>query len=653
LARVAGHYAKTYHNQKDLYEAHCGQANSSMGTPLDEKEYRKTIDSVWKGEHDRNVYRDMDASTGYLGSGGNKMMCQVLVKKGEDQNGYEIVEYADFDLKAKGVMTDEAGSRTYWCEVARKKRDGTGETERFDIVIRGEVLGDDRALRRFLARFACTIVPPENMWPRSGSPGIRVQRYLESQRPPIVEIVPCLGWNAATLGPDGGGFVTHEGAITASGPVGIEGVSVRTDPRLRGGGTAPFDYGFDANPAVARNTLAEILSFHDEATATVFGSWWAACLLKPQIEARTALFPFMAIEAPSEAGKTNGYFPMMIQLNGNTRGEMQPTKAALRDMAAANRNGIVWVDDLDDPAYLMELLRAATSGGSLTKMGEDRESVKNTEIVAPIVISGEALGLGTQKALVDRAILLKAPSPVTRRSLRNPSREQWLDVLDVRAAYPDGLHVLAGWYVQDALGVVDQTLAALREGRTGGHGRAADKVAVLRAGARLLDWLLSQEETAWEGTGTHAVRLEQWLRTGLVDGNGQVVTSNENALTLEILPWALRAWKYPEKAFAGERVGELDSPVFTKNVDPSAPKLFGEDVEIWFRTDLLAEAWADHKRGQQEKRTTTAAALKDQADALACPSKQYKITNGGGRRGSYRQITGALAVSVMTRSQGR
>lgn len=656
LARVAGHYAKTYHNQRDLYDTHCAAANSMMGTPLDQSEFDKTINSIWTGEHTNNTWRSMDASTGFLASGGNKLMCQVIVKKGEGDKDYEIVEYADFDLKAKGVMTDEAGSRTYWCEVARKRRDGSGETERFDIVLRGEILGDDRAFRKYLARFACTIVPPENMWPRAGTPGIRIQRFLESQRPPVVEIVPCLGWNENTLKEGIGGFVTHDGAITDEGHLGIESVSVRADPRLRAGGTAPFEYGFDENPAIAADVLREVLSFHDERTATVFGSWWAACLLKPQIEQRTALFPFMAVEAPSESGKTNGYFAMMTQLNGNTRGETQPTKAALRDMAAANRNGIVWIDDLDDPAYLMELLRAATSGGSLTKMGEDRESVKNTKIVAPIVISGEALGLGTQKALVDRAILLKAPSPTARRSLHDSNRPQWDDILDVRDSYPEGLHVLAGWYVQEALAVQERVLEALRAGRADGHGRAADKVAVLRAGARLLDWLLSHEETAWEGSGDHATQLEGWLRENLVDEDGRAVASNENALTLEVLPWALRSWRFSQSAMAAERDGDMDTPVFMKNREREKdPTLFADsDLQLWFRTDLLAEAWADHKRGQQEKRTTTAAALKDQADALKCGrGKQWKITNGGGRKAYYRVIEGELAEIILHRARGK
>lgn len=650
LARVAGHYAKTYHNQRDLYETHCAAANQMMGVPLDEEEYEKTIRSVWKGEHERNQHRAIDATCGFLASGGTNIQCQVAIKKGDDRM-YQFVEYADFDLRAKGVMTDEAGRRTYWAEIVRSKRSNPNEVEHIDVVLRAEVLGDDKALRKFLAGYACTIVPPDNMWPKVGSPGVRLQRYLESQNPPVVEITPSLGFHPDAIAEGEGGFVTHDGAITRTGLHGISEVSVRADPRLKAGGTAPHEYGFVDNEVVARQVLEEVLTFHDETVCSVFGAWWAACLLKPQIEERSSLFPFMAIEAPSESGKTNGFFQMMTQLNGNTRGETQPTKAALRDMAAAHRNGMVWVDDLDDPAYLMELLRAATSGGSLTKMGEDRESVKNTHIVAPIVISGEALGIGAQKALVDRAITLKAPSPTSRRSLRNPDTPQWDDILAVRGLYPQGLHVLAGWYVQDALSVVDRVLAVLREGRTGGSGRASDKVAVLRAGARLLDYLVRQDG-AWEGQGEHARRVEEWLRGGLVDDRGVAVSSQENALTIEVLPWALRRWKFPDKAYAGEGT-DMDSPVVVRRARREHEELlWDDDVEVWFHPALLAEAWEQAKFGRHEKRTTTEAAFKDQAQALGAKAKRVKVANSGGRLAYYWCIRGEVAMNIMRRAEG-
>lgn len=652
LARVAGHYAKTHHNERDLYETQCKVANQMMGEPLDIKEFRKTVDSIWRGEHERNQHRAIDASCGYLTGNGTKMMCQVVVKNGDDR-AYDFVEYADFDLKAKGVMVDDGGRRTYWAEIVRTSNLDPSKIETVDVVIRAEVFGDDRSFRKFLAAYDATIVPPDNMWPKAGSAGQRVQRYLRSQQPPVVEITPALGYHPHTIAPDVGAFVTHDGAITASGPVGIESVAVRADPRLKTGGTAPHAYGFEDNEVIARDILEEVLTFHDDAVTTVFGSWWAACLLKPQIERNTSLFPFMAIEAPSESGKTNGFFQMLMQMNGDTRGETQPTKAALRDMAAAHRNGITWVDDLDDPAYLMELLRAATSGGTLSKMGEDRESVKNTQIVSPIVISGEALGLGTQKALIDRAILLKAPSPTERRSLRDPSRAQWDDVLEVRRRYPDGLHALAGWYVQDALTAVDETLAALRVGRAGGSGRASEKVAVLRAGSRLLDYLL-RHDGAWEGRGEHAVRLESWLSEHLTDEDGVAIVSNENALTLELVPWALRTWSFPEKPHAGQ-VGELDYPVFIKGYDPKVEgtELWDtQKIEIGVNVAALAEAWKQSNHGRIEQRTTTEAALRDQAMAMGFKSKRVRLQGGDNRLAYYFKVEGDVARSIVRRAIG-
>lgn len=653
LARVAGHYAKTYHSQHDLYEFFCDQANNLMADPLDEAEYTKTITSIWRGEHERNTHRSIDASCGHLASADTTIQCQVVLKNSEGERDYEFVEYADFDLRAKGVMTDDSNRRTYWAEIVRDSRSGGGKVERIDVVLRAEVLGDDRAFRKFLAGFAATIVPPDNMWPKAGSPGVRIQRYLESQDPPAVTISPTLGYCEDVVA-GVGGFLTNDGAITANGFLPAHEIQVRADPRLKSGGIATHDYGFDGTADESRSVLGRVLEFHDEAVCSVFGAWWAACLLKPQIEARTSLFPFVAIEAPSESGKTNGFFAMMLQLNGNTRGETQPTKPALRDMAAAHRNGQVWVDDLDDPAYLMELLRAATSGGSLTKMGEDRESVKNTPIVSPIVISGEALGLGTQKALVDRALLIKAGSPTGRRSRRDPTRPQWDDIIEVRADYPDGLHTIAGWFVQDALNVVPEMLVALKDGRARGSGRATDKVAVLRAGARLLDHLL-RHDGAWDGQGEHALRVERWLRLGMVDDEGNAITSQENALTLELVPWALRKWKFDDAATAGEH-GRIDTPVFIKGYDAyiKSDQPLGEPtVQILVNVALLSEAWREEMKGRQEKRTTTEDALRDQAMVLGFKSKRVRVKNGGGRLGYYFLIEGELALDIVRRAESQ
>lgn len=652
LTKVAGHYARTYHNMQDLYLAHCAQANRMMGEPLDDKEFEKCTASVWRGEHARNPERALDASCGWLKSGRTRMMTQVGKKDPNTGDvSYELEEYADFDLAAIGVMVEEGDTRTYWVKVRRKRR-GIGDTEEFDAVIPGSMLGDDRKMRSFLSARALTILPPRNMAPQDGSPGLRVQRYLESQNPPTVTVSKTLGWDQAIIG-GAGGFITHDGVITADELFTSEQSGVIPLPSLLTGGVAPHRYGFDGDRDEARRVLGEVMTFHQDDVTAVFGAWWAACLIKPQIEARTALFPFMAIEAPSESGKTNGFFHQMIELNGNRSGEMNPTYASLRNMAAAHKNGIVWVDDLDDPSNLMELLRAATSGGSIAKMGEDRESIVSATIVSPVVISGEALGLGAQKALLDRAIILKAGSPTGRASHHDPARPQWDDVLALREQYPGGLADVAGWLVQEALRHADTAVGQLKNLRLG-TGRIADKFAILRAGARLLDAVLAGDSDdvagAWAGDGRVAQDVEAWIG-GQAESN-----SMDNALTLEILPWALRKWHYVDKPQAGERAGmDADSPVFVRNWDqnPVKAQLFGErQPEVWFNTDLLAEAWSRDRGGRVEKRTQTAVALGDQALVLGAKNRQFKLTGGNGRRAYYRSISGDMAQMVLERAQG-
>ena len=622
-----------------------------MGEPLDDAEFEKTVKSVWKGEHTRNPERALDSACGWLKSGNTRIMTQTVRKDvNTGERVFDLEEYADFDLHAKGVMVDEDGGRTYWVKIRRKRR-GVGDVEEIDAVIPGGVAGDDRKLRVFFSRLACTVLPPAAMFPREGSMGLRIQRYLESQHPPIVKVTRTLGWDDEIIGGNGG-FITHDGVITADEVFTADAAGVLPNPVLKSGGTAAHRYGFTGDLVEAKRVLREVMSFHSDDVTAVFGAWWAACLIKPQIEERTSLFPFMGIEAPSESGKTNGFFSQMIELNGNTAGEVNPTMASLRNMAAAHRNGIVWVDDLDDPSNLMELLRAATSGGTLAKMGEDRESIVGATIVSPVVISGESLGLGSQKALLDRAIILKAGSPVGRTSHHDPSRPQWDDILALREQYPRGLADVAGWLVQEALAYADDAVALLKPLRHG-SGRVEDKYAILRVGARLLDAILGNTTGVHlQGAGRVAQGIEEWI--GPVDASAETRNA-DNALTLELLPWALREWHYPDKAYAGDKVGVKDSPVFVRHFDQAAAEdeLFaGRSPEVWFNVDLLAEAWRREQNGHVEKRTQTASALTDQAAALGAKARRVKIANSGGRLAYYRQLTGQVAVDVLRRAHG-
>lgn len=644
LARVAGHYAKQFKGQREAYEWHTSQANNVCKPPLTDTECQKVMDSIWDKENESLTYgmAQLSKENGFLCSDGLNLLTQV--KQGDQRVLHTI---SDFTIRAEGIMVDELGHRTYWITVIQQDRK-TGLTNETDAIIQGKVFGDDALLRRTLASYEATIQMPVNAYPPMAV-GVRLQRYIASQNPPAVVVTDKLGWHQRIF--DGqGGFVTHEHVITADKVYTNEEAGIRPDPALMTGNTAPHKYGFEGNWEQASAILEEVLTFQDETVASVFGAWWAACILKPKLHVLSSLFPFMAIEAASGSGKTNGFFAMMMELNGLYTGEAQPTKAAMRDMAAAHQSGIVWVDDLDDPKYLTELLRAATSGGTISKMAIDRSTIKSVRLTAPIVVSGESLGMNDQKALVDRAIPLRVDSPVGRRSLRNPERPQWDDIQMLREAWPGsdvdgyGLSVFAGWYVQKALGVEKEFMNAFKAGTNNTAGRIADKDGILRAGARLLDYFTGCDDP-WDGEGPHYRRVDAWLRRrGRIDAD-----SNENKLTLTIIPWALRQFEYPDKAYrrTNEKLyGNIDTPVFIR-VDATTGQR-----HVWFTAGLLAEAWKLCQHGFIEKRTDTADALRDQARALGCECMQQRVVGASrGTRLRYWRLPSELTDIIVERSQ--
>lgn len=655
LASVAGHYANQYRNQYDLYEVHCRQANAMASPPLDEPEFVKTIESLWTKEQGKDAedlrgFSTFNAAKGWINGSGRRLFTQTRTVDPETGKAeFAADEWANFDIKAMGVSESEDGDEVdYWVRVFR-------DVGPVDVILPGRVLGDTARLNVWMANLRVSVLPPDNMFPRGGAHGVRIMRYLETQEPPKMRVTRVLGWDKTILA-GRGGFITHEGVITAEGVVEFTDAAVRPDPALQSRGVAAHRYGTSGSKKEARRVLREVLTFQEETVCSVFGAWWAACLLKPQMQQASSLFPFMAVEAPSESGKTNGFFDLMVQLNGNTRGETVPTFAALRNMTASHRNGIVWVDDLDDPRHLGELLRAATSNGTITKMGDSKAgswtATSDSQIVAPIVISGESLGMDVQKALIDRAVALAASSPTSRMSLHNPSRPQWDDVLKLREEYPSGLSALAGWFVELALQHQDQTMAALKQAKSiVGKGRNADKNAILLAGAKLLDAFVADSRdavtAAWAGEGVHYARVLAWATNQAKD-----YTDSENALTLEVIPWALNRYGWPTSPAFSE-FGD-HTPVWIEQEETGGTLDEESATIIRFNTQLLAEAWKKNESGRVEVRTHSPAALASQAKHVA---KKVKNTNtrlvGGTGKvvKRYQFLTGALAAQVLARSR--
>jgi len=641
LARVAGHYAKIYRDKRDLYDAHVYQANQLLSPPLPDEEYSKTLESIWDTEVVSHPERGASLENGWLVGNKRTLFCQIVVQEGEDKRT-DLAPWGDFDIEALGVAVDEVDNRMYWVRIYWRDRV-------MDTTLDASVLGDDRAIRKWLASRGPTFDPPFQAAPKT-PPGVRLSRYLESQRPPQVSIVETLGWHE-----DLKKFVTHDGGITPDGPITKEEAEVVADPKLVERDLAPYTYGFAKDWDEAQRVLNEVLSFQDTTITSIFGAWWAACLLKPQIQERTSLFPFFGVEATSESGKTNGFFDLMVAMNGNTRGQIVPTRPVLRDYASANKNGIVWADDLDDLSAYGELLRASTSNGTASKMDIDRSGIKNTQVVAPILITGEALGMNSQKALADRSVVVNVPSPKGRKSVHG-NYPQWDDVLDLQAKYPrhnGGLSQLAGHYVQAALGYRDEVMSALKMAKRQGSGRHADKLAVLRAGACLLDALCGHDG-AWEGQGEHYGRVQAWA-----EEDGAQSLAADNALTLKILPWACQIFTgdKPVEHTMGRWQG-IDAPVFvrkTKRRTDGGEGLSSPDEpthEVWFSVPLLSLAWARDHANRIEVRTESKDALTQQATALGVDRGKAVMVSGTGRRGWYRQLPPEYARVVLERAGG-
>lgn len=635
LAQVAGHYAK-YIPHQDAFEAMVRDAASRCSPPLPEEEVVKTIASIWQTEQAKEgkAAPDLDEDgadrwrknllqptedTGWLVSGGRRIMVQTRHKKEIDgKTAYELAlaTWLDCDIRVLGLVEADR-DQVYGVEL----RFPDGST--VEDYLPSKVVSDSRLLGAWLASHGASVGPPDTMWPVKMRESTRLLRYLRAQGAEPMVAAEALGWHRESEA-----FITHEGVIRAIGPGPFE--NVRPDPGLRG--WAPYRYGH-AGKDQARQVLREVLTFHDEQVAAVFGAWWAATLLKPQIQDRASQFPFMALEASSESGKTTGFFSLMLQLAGNHSGQSNPTRAALRDYLSAHNNGIVWVDDLDDLGDLGELLRNVTVGGSLVKKGDGNHAQVVAQLRAALVVSGESLGLHDQKALVDRAVLLDVPSPTDRKSKKG-DYPQWDDIVALRTTCPD-LTDFAGSLVELALEASDvvEDLKSFRYG----SGRHADMLAIIRAGARIL--------ASMAGDQWPVAVVDGWAKEQEAAYSGK-----ENVLTLKLLPLAL------------ERTGWLARP---EGPDQdrrkvATPAFCDENDIVWFSPSLLA-AWWEREPPMNKRlnpRVESPVALEQQARELGLGGrkgvgrKDFRLV---GREGTQRywKCTKDLSRTLLQRSRGQ
>lgn len=544
-----------------------------------------------------------DETAGCLVSKDGVLHVQCLAKTKGEVSAY-TVPWADFDLEPIGKVIEPGGIVKAYLALLHTSDDV------HSVVLTLEVLSDERKLRPFLGRYGVSWNNPASVSVVM-APGVRLLRYLKTNATNVARVADHLGWDNGSES-----FVTFSGVIRADGhhKGWEEGINVVADPHLSAFG-AKFEYGFDGDMDTARAIVREVLTFHDEQTMAVFGAWWAATFLKPQARTRTALFPFMVLEAHSGSAKTTGAFRDLLQLSGYDAGQEVSTKATFRDKAAVNKSGVVWNDDANDVEALEEILRAATADATINKKGVDNTTTNQIPLVAPILLSGEGFDIASQKALVDRAVLLTPPSPQGRVSLHDPNRSQWDDVTALRRKHGNFTRY-AGWLVQFALQHVDQYLARLADAQKqyAGAGRFGDKLSTLTAGAWLLDEMA--------GTGTWA----QDLVATWCDGQAGAYLDGADSLFNKLVPWALNEWSVVEWK-PGTRAPLVTS--YGKQVHPAVMiSDYGTmTAQVWVNTTQLAHLWAEHHK-QAKERTETESALRRQVQTVALPGTGTKVLFG-------------------------
>lgn len=600
LTKVCGHLAKLWPGpMEDAYGQLALFVGQNLPEPLEEDEIRKTAASVWDRERNHTGIEAFSDESGQLVGRDGKLYTK---RKGEDGANY-VTEWADFDVRARRVV-QEKDERVFYIDVE------TAHTTYLNEPLRAEVLGSINRLNVWMAAHHCSIIGhPQDVCKMAY--GTRIQRYLLAQDPAVARIADHYGHQ-----PDGS-FLTPDGLIEGGGVVPFRDLipadHLSTWTRYRYG-TCPPDEAVDV--------LREVLTFQHESVASVFGAWWCMAILKGRYQ--SSLFPFMMLEAVSGSGKTTGFFAQMVALAGSLKGAGQGSLPAFRDDVAAHRNGIAWLDDLNESEVnqAADIIRQATSEGSRSKKGSDSRITESITLLCPILLSGEGSGsMMSEKAMRDRAIKLTFDSPKDRPSLHDPDRLQWDDVLALTERYgshPDGLSVLAGTLVAQVLSR-DSLLSSLAALRPAGAGRHSDKMAILRMGARVLADVT--------GDGFHIDRVDAWVE-------GQVDTGAANLACNKIIPWSLMD--------AGGGVPRSANGWQSAFYDE-------EDGCVWVHPEQLSKRWLRQNHiSDRERQLGTEDAIRAELRAVCGGNiKGSTRTTGPKEKKRYAQLPPGISAQIM------
>lgn len=571
--------------------------------------------------------------TGWLSTEGGVIHVRTRAKDPTDSSQYLFDDepYGNFDIQALGIIADDTTERRAWDVLIIRKDDG----KTLRRILDEKTLADPRKLMLWLTSAGVSVMCPDGALGGGVSTGVRILRYINAQEPPEATIVDQIGYH-----PDLNVFVSHDGILRPGETAFNMAAPYRPSAQLSTSGDAPFAYGMaPGGLAEVREVLSQVLTFHDETPLAVVASWMVMSLVQSGIIQHTSHFPVMAVEAPSGSGKTTGALSMLRQLlTGNTSGPSQGTVPDVRQKIASTRSGFVHIDDLDEPKVVFEMLRLSTADG--TKMMRSHESgykaSQHSHMTGTILLTGEYLGLKGQKALADRIVLLELTDPTSRKS-QLPGREhlsQWTDVTSLMRKYPGahGMTVMAGTVVAEILRWLDDVEALIDETKPC-PGRLGDKYAVLLAGACFVDHLLGDPK-AWSKKGSTYERVAAWVEEDLKYANAW-----DNALTTEVLPWALH--EYGEWGKSG--MEQFEPIKISGKSFVTAPAFYREEAmeggAIFIHPRTLADAWRAFMGNKVEDRVHSAAALVAQAKIVGFQEKVIKL-KGSGKTLKGWQLTG-------------
>jgi hypothetical protein len=597
VTSVLGHYAKRI-PFRDGYEATAELVWSVASTiPSDHEyvraEYEATVKSVWDTESGKYEHAAKPtAERGWL-SGDGHALYTVCESKG---TGEYIHPYAAFDIAAQTMITDPFGKTTYVVDVTIDTPQGLEKIE--GMALEAERFGSNDQMSRWLSARRMIANPPGNDVHRQMSRNTRLQMYVEAQSPRRVRSAPWMGWvDDEKLGSQ---YVAPGGLISAEGM--HPDASLVPDPR-KAAAQLDWEYGFDESSADAQAILREVLTYHDPLACAVFGSLWALAPIKGAVMRLSSLFPIMAIVAPSESGKTNGFFDMMLQANGRRQVGGTLTAASLRDGLALHRGGFVWVDDPSNIDDIGELLRATANESNYTKKGgQNWQDSVTIPLVAPMVLSAEGIEMLRERAMQDRTVTITVPSPTGRQSHRG-DYPQWDDILSMQHDI-GRLSRFAGHYVQRSLMWLqdvggEEGLRRLALTLRVGTGRQSEKLALVRLGARALAYIAGE----WADRSVRGLTVGGAGGYDLVDLVDAWATGQTQDTTTKVGPYLLSTVM---PTFISAR-----GFIPTHNSAPIEPMYIDSNGHLRVNVPGLAVWWINHSRSMSNR---------DRAQQLGSPS---------------------------------